>query len=228
MLFSQQKALVTYEETFHFEIPEELKSRMPQNMPTKSENAKILEISGKQAYFKTIPAKEEEIPNVNNPNGNRRPNWMRMGTSQEETFTDLAAKIQLTKANIFNKDFMIKEQFEKYKWRVIASEQRDILGYTCMKAEYRDSVQTTTVWFTPQIPISLGPSGLHGLPGLILAASVGENKILLAKSIDLKTEAVTIKPLEDKNSMSREEYTKLVKERTEEMRKMFANRRPGQ
>jgi GLPGLI family protein len=230
-LFGQQKAVIIYEETFHFEIPEELKSRMPANMPTKSENAKILEIVGNQSYFKTVPVKEEDVPNINNPSGNRggfRGPFGRMGGGSEETFTDKTAKIQLTKANMFNKDFMVKEKFDQYKWRVIATEQRDILGYTCMKAEYKDSLQTTTVWFTPQIQLGFGPSGLHGLPGLILAASVGENKILLAKSIDLKAETVVIKPLEDKNSMPRAEYTKLIKERSEEMRKMFQQRRPGQ
>ena len=98
-----------------------------------------------------------------------------------------------------------------------------------MKAEYRDSVSTVTVWFTPQVQLQHGPFGLHGLPGLILAASVGENRILLAKEINLKDETVAITAIEDKKgSMTREAYNKMIKERMEEMRSMMGGRRPGQ
>ena len=232
-VYGQTKATITYEETFHFNIPEEFKARMPANAPTKSENAKILQIVDKQSYFKNAPVKEDLTPNLENRDGNRGGGGMRfmgrMGGSNEEIFTDLTAKSQLVKANFFNKDFIVKENFDKYKWRIIAAEQRDILGYTCMKAEYRDSVNTTTVWFTPQIQLHHGPSGLHGLPGLILAASVGENKILLAKEINLKDETVAITAIEEKKgTMTREAYDKMIKERMDEMRSMWGQRRPGQ
>jgi GLPGLI family protein len=232
-LNAQTKATVIYEETFHFDIPEEFKARMPANAPTKTENSKILQISDKQSYFKNAPVKEDLTPNLENRDGNRGGGGMRfmgrMGGSNEEIYTDLTTKNQLVKANFFNKDFIVKENFDKYKWRIIATEQRDILGYTCMKAEYRDSINTVTVWFTPQIQSQHGPSGLHGLPGLILAASVGENKILLAKEIRLKDETVAITAIEEKKgTMTREAYDKMVKERMEEMRAMWGQRRPGQ
>lgn len=229
-----KKAIVAYEETYHFEIPEQMKAMMPKDAPTKMENAKILEIVDNTSYFKPAPV-AEEVPTISNGGGGGgfgqaggRGNWMRRMGGSEEVFIDKAAKTQIAKANAFGKEFIVKDDFNRIKWRVIAAEQREILGYTCMKAEYRDSIQTTTVWFAPQLPMSFGPSGLHGLPGLILAASVGENRILLAKSIDLKAENLAIKPIEDKNSMTRAEFTKLVKERSEEMRKMFQSRRPGQ
>jgi GLPGLI family protein len=230
-VFAQVKATVTYEETYHFEIPEEFKARMPANSPTKAEAVKILEIVDKQSYFKNAPVKEDLTPNLENRDGNRGGGMRfmsRMAGGNEEIYTDLTTKTQLVKANFFNKDFILKENFDKYKWRVVASEQRDILGYTCMKAEYRDSVSTVTVWFTPQIQLHHGPFGLHGLPGLILAASVGENRILLAKTINLKDENVTITAIEDKKgSMTREAYNKMIKERMEEMRSMMGSRRPG-
>jgi GLPGLI family protein len=231
-LFAQvKKATVVYEETFHFEIPEQFKAQMPQNMPTKAENSKILQIIDKQSYFKPAPVKEDLTPTIDNQNrgGGRGMGFMmRAAGGNEEIFTNLTDKKQLTKANFFNRDFIVKENFDKYKWRVVASEQREILGYTCMKAEYRDSLNLVTVWFTPQIQMQHGPSGLHGLPGLILAASVGENKILLAKSINLNDETVEFKPLEEKkDSMTREAYDKMIKERMAEMQSMWQSRRPG-
>lgn len=224
-----KKVTVVYEETFHFEIPEQFRAQMPQNMPTKAENSKILQIIDNQSYFKPAPVKEDLTPTIDNQNRGRGMNFMmRAAGGNEEIFTNLTDKKQLTKANFFNRDFIVKENFDKYKWRVVAAEQRDILGYTCMKAEYRDSVSLVTVWFTPQIQMQHGPSGLHGLPGLILAASVGENKILLAKEINLNDETVQFKPLEEKkDAMTREAYSKMVKERMAEMQSMWQSRRPG-
>ena len=49
-------------------------------------------------------------------------------------------------------------------------EQKVIKGYPCMKAVKSDSLYTIEVWFTSKIPVSSGPKGLYGLPGLILEA----------------------------------------------------------
>lgn len=223
LMNAQDKARIVYEETFTFQIPEEFKARMPKDMQTTFENGKELVINGKQSYYKEIPKPEEP---AGPGGGNDRNRWMRRMGGSEEIFNDLSTGTQLSKANTFGKEFIVKDEPSKMKWRIIATEQREILGYTCMKAEYRDST-VTTVWFTPQIPLSFGPNGFSGLPGLILAASVGENKVLLAKTIDLKPETADIKPIDPKNAMPREEFTKMVKEKGEEMRKMFSGRRPS-
>ena len=225
-----KKVTVVYEETFHIEVPEQFRAQMPQNMPTKTENTKILQIVDKESYFMPAPVKEDLTPTIDNQGQNNRGRgfMMRAAGGTDEIYTNLTDKKQLTKTNFFNRDFIIKEEYDKYKWRVVAAEQRDILGYTCMKAEYKDSTGVVTVWFTPQIPIQHGPAGLHSLPGLILAASVGENKILLAKQINMNDETITIKPIEEKkDAMTRPAYNKMMKERMAEMQSMWQSRRPG-
>ena len=84
--------------------------------------------------------------------------------------------------------------FEQYKWE-ITSETKEINGYMCYKATTTKSVYsqlknrmvttTPTVWFTPAIPVTAGPFGLNGLPGLILEATLNKNLYYIATSIQL-------------------------------------------
>lgn len=52
-------------------------------------------------------------------------------------------------------------------WKV-SNHKQNILGFACRKAVGKFRGRIYTVWFTSQIPISLGPWKLDGLPGLIL------------------------------------------------------------
>ena len=54
-------------------------------------------------------------------------------------------------------------KLDKYQWK-ITNQTDTILGYPVIKAVKN----TIEVWFAPDIPVSFGPAGLGGLPGLIL------------------------------------------------------------
>ncbi|WP_312078452.1 GLPGLI family protein [Chryseobacterium sp.] len=58
---------------------------------------------------------------------------------------------------------------EKYKidWK-LGNEKQNILGFSCHNAIGEFRGRRYVVWFTYQIPVSLGPWKLDGLPGLIL------------------------------------------------------------
>lgn len=80
-----------------------------------------------------------------------------------------------------------------------------------------------TAWFTPQIPVKNGPGEYAGLPGLILELNVDRTTILCSKIVinPKETEAIQL-PTKGKE-VSREEYNKIVKEKTDEMRENFRN-----
>lgn len=65
--------------------------------------------------------------------------------------------------------FIYEEDYVPQKWQ-IADSVKQILDYTCQKAECDFRGRRWIVWFTPDIPISDGPWKLNGLPGLILEA----------------------------------------------------------
>ncbi|GAB5401544.1 MAG: GLPGLI family protein [Aureisphaera sp.] len=75
-----------------------------------------------------------------------------------------------------------------------------------------------TAWFTPQIPVQMGPGEYGGLPGLILEMNIDRTTILCSKIVLNPKEAEEIKKPEKGKEVTREEYNKIVKEKTEEMR----------
>lgn len=75
---------------------------------------------------------------------------------------------------------LIKESFHKYNWK-LTKETKKIGKYLCFKAIAEEKYLSVSngkyytnviiAWYTPDIPISSGPSNYFGLPGLILEVS---------------------------------------------------------
>ncbi len=81
-----------------------------------------------------------------------------------------------------------------------------------------------TAWFTPQIPVSNGPGEYAGLPGLILELNVYRTTLLCSKIVMNPKDSEKIEPPTKGKKVTREEYVKIVKEKTEELRENFQNR----
>ncbi len=75
-----------------------------------------------------------------------------------------------------------------------------------------------TAWFTPQIPVKTGPGEYGGLPGLILEMNIDRTTVLCSKIVLNPEETEAIKAPDKGKEVTREEYNKIVKEKTEEMR----------
>jgi len=65
--------------------------------------------------------------------------------------------------------FIIEEPLPKIDWDV-RPENKTIGNFKCVKAVGNFGNRTYDVWFTPEIPVPLGPYKLGGLPGMILEA----------------------------------------------------------
>ncbi len=81
-----------------------------------------------------------------------------------------------------------------------------------------------TAWFTPQIPVSNGPGEYAGLPGLILELNMYRTTLLCSKIVMNPKEAEKIEPPKKGKEVTRAEYVKIVKEKTDELRENFQNR----
>lgn len=84
-----------------------------------------------------------------------------------------------------------------------------------------------TAWYTPQIPVSAGPAEYWGLPGLILELNAGRTTMLCTEIVINPEESVAIKVPTKGSEVSRDEYNKIIKQKAEEMRERFRNRRGG-
>ena len=84
-----------------------------------------------------------------------------------------------------------------------------------------------TAWYTPQIPVSSGPDKYYGLPGLILELNAGRTTMLCTEIAISTSGDLEIKEPRKGKEVSREEYTQIVKEKTEELKERFKNRGRG-
>ena len=101
----------------------------------------------------------------------------------------------------------------------------------------KDSTQTkekedirtvaVTAWFTPEIPVKTGPADYYGLPGLILELNAERTTMLCTEIVINPEESITIEVPSKGKEVSRDEYNKIIKEKSEEMRERFRNRRRG-
>ena len=79
---------------------------------------------------------------------------------------------------------------------------------------------TITAWYTPEIPVSQGPEGYWGLPGLILEVNDGKTTILCSKVVMNVKEKAEIKQPNNGKVVTQKEYDEIVIKKIEEMRDM--------
>ena len=82
-----------------------------------------------------------------------------------------------------------EEDIPKQEWTIHADSVMTILGMECHKATTKFRGRVWEVWFTEEIPISLGPWKLGGLPGLILKATADHDFIKFT-AISIKNESI--------------------------------------
>lgn len=82
-------------------------------------------------------------------------------------------------------------------------------------------------WYTPDIPVSTGPSNYWGLPGLILEVSDGKTTLLCSKVVMNPKEKTEIKKPSKGKKVTQAEYEDTVTKKMEEMRQMGGPGGPG-
>ncbi|NIM34793.1 MAG: GLPGLI family protein [Hydrotalea flava] len=81
--------------------------------------------------------------------------------------------------------YFYKDRFQHIDWK-ISNEKKSIGKFVCQKATAFAYGRNWEVWFTSEIPISIGPWKLFGLPGAILEAQDTSKKfIFLFREISL-------------------------------------------
>lgn len=72
--------------------------------------------------------------------------------------------------------FIFRDTLPAIQWH-IGSEVKQIGRFSCIAASGTFGGRTYDVWFTPDIPVALGPYKLCGLPGMILEAASRDGKV---------------------------------------------------
>lgn len=190
--------------------------------------------------------KEEEKLSAPNPKGNGGIQMISIfggGSSGNLYYKNLKEKRFSSKTEIMGKIFLIKDSLPNQSWQ-LTSETKNIGNYTCYKATFTKEVEnvsismengasketkkmekiTTTAWYTPQIPISNGPSFYQGLPGLILEINDGTTTIVCTEIILNPSEKITINEPDKGKVVTQAEYNKISDEKSKEMMEQFQSR----
>jgi hypothetical protein len=104
----------------------------------------------------------------------------------------------------------VKDTARIISWELL-NETKSINSFNCQKAQGNFRGRTYTVWFTNDIPVSLGPWKLNGLPGLILEATDSLKQFqYFAEKIELQMEVNNI----DTAGFFKQIYITPIEERT--------------
>ncbi len=143
----------------------------------------------------------------------------------KKVFYDLENNKKTKQLEFMTRDFIIESDIKSKKWK-ISNEKKKILDYICMSAELKIKEKTITAWFTPQIPVSLGPDKFYGLPGLILAVEKNGETVFLATSINLSPpQKNTLSKPKDGKKVTPEEFKNILKEKAKEFKENSEKRK---
>lgn len=187
-------------------------------MPKERTSTMVLYLDGEETLYTKYedPEAEEDVYE----HGGRR-FMFRMHRDEGKVYRNLGDSSFIEERNLLDKKFLIQGPPKAIEWKM-TPDQMQVGSYLCLKATADDTSGTIIAWFTPQIPVSAGPSYFGGLPGLILHVDInGGERTLTATEIDLDgvEEGVIEKPGKGK-AVSREEFEEIVRQKREEMQEM--------
>ena len=146
-----------------------------------------------ESYFSEIEKLDSEESNTLSNNVARL-----IGLGNGQIYMNIKDKKILTQKNLSSDLFLIESK-KPQKWKK-TNETKQIGKYNCFKATTTVFIETVSAgtieeeviaWFTPEIPVSFGPAGFGGLPGLIMEIEKGKaviyaHKVYLGTAKDKK------------------------------------------
>jgi GLPGLI family protein len=188
---------------------------------------------------------EQELDAPKGPSANSGVMVMMMGGdgSSDILYKNISQNRMAHKTELMGKVFLIKDNLEAYDWK-LTGEAKNIGNYSCYKAVYEkeeEDIQidmidgevkeekvtrkrTLVAWYTPDVPISNGPSNYGGLPGLILEVNDGDQTIVCSEIILNPKEVKEIKEPTKGKVVTRKEFSKISLEKTKEMMNRYRSR----
>lgn len=166
------------------------------------------------------------------------------GEGKEALYKNIQEKRYTEQKDFFNKTFLISDSLKIPNWEML-DEQKSIGTYTCYKAiwrqertvdkldketgKFKPTLDTliTTVWYTPEIPVSNGPQKLFGLPGLILEVQHGKLTIACSEVVLNTDEKIQITAPKKGKRVDYAKFKKIQDKKIKEMNKRYKSNRKG-
>ena len=199
-----------------------------------------LDFTKSKSVYKEV--QELDAPNAPSSNGVM---IMVQGSngSNDVLYKNISENRMANKKELMGKVFLIRDNLVAYDWELMG-ETKNIGNYTCYKAKFEieeEDIQinmidgevkeekvtkkrTLVAWYTPEVPISNGPSNYGGLPGLILEVNDGNQTFVCSEIVLNPKEVKEIKEPTKGKVVTRDEFSKISFEKTKEMMNRYRSR----
>lgn len=213
--YVENEGTIIYEQkvNLHRRIPaDDLQTR--QFVPEFQTSKVQLLFKGVESLFKNV--EEEEEDDTFEGGGVR----IQMRRPETIIYRHFGNNKRIEQREFLGKNYLIEANITQIPWK-ITGESKKILGYNCMKAMYKDTVQNRNVvaWFSDAIPCPSGPEAFGSLPGMILEVDINEGEIVY-NAIKVDDKAVSMKDLKAPDSgkkVTESEFKALVDEHMKKM-----------
>jgi GLPGLI family protein len=186
------------------------------SLPEEQTSEKVLYFNTDYSLYQADDTKKEE--DVMSQQADHMTIKMVVGGAGNKTFCDFQKKKKTEQKEFMTRMFLVESELGSEQWKLTGN-FRMISGYNCQEALWEDTARKVNAWFTASIPVSSGPQGFGGLPGLILQVDINNGKqIITATSVDpsLIDAAILVRPKEGKK-VTAEGFKKIVDEKMKEM-----------
>lgn len=227
-LNGQTTGKVQFVETIHFDL-EEITGNFPPGMdikdimPESTTLHKELIFSGDESIYQNVedstPLEDKEI---SSDDGSFKISIETNADEENILYANTSSMDIVNQESFMGKTFLIKDKMNKYAWK-LTDEKIKYLGYECTKAILEHDEKHIVAWYTPQIPVQLGPAKYSQLPGLILMVSVdnGEREIKATEiNLDEKVAAKIKAPTKGKK-VNNDEFNQIMVDKTKELQDHF-------
>jgi GLPGLI family protein len=206
---------VIYEQIVKLDIQLEGEAaQMAGKLPSERKSEKILYFTEDEALFENHQGASQADDFPEEESGM----VIKMYEPNNKTYLDLEEKKVIEQQEFMSRTFLIESDMKDDKWKLTGN-QKTILEYACQEAYMESEDKTVHAWFTPEIPVSVGPGDYSNLPGLILALEINDgDKVLRATEVLLKPVSKSLLQRPEKGKkVTHEEFSAIVEEKLKEM-----------
>lgn len=237
LLSAQKSGLITYSEVTKLELEGIEGLNLKDMMPSEMGASKALYFNQLTTVYRDADDHVNEDIEMESDDGSFQMVFSTGSAIEEILYTDLNERKSLHQTEFMGKEFLITSDIEKAKWK-ITDERIKYLDFVCQKAVRTETIPPTpgtdgepkereiVAWFTPEIPLPIGPDNYGQLPGAVLLVSVDEGKTeIKATAVDLEVDIAERLTAPTKGQkVSPEEYDQIIADKMKELQESYNNK----